>query len=233
MKTIKIFLASSIVEFERERMALGNFIRKLNDHFIERDVLCKLGLCENLSQAIADKRKQEEYNQEIRDSRLFYMLLGREAGEYTVEEFNVALAQFKASGAPKIFVYFRKLPEGEAPAASLTAFRDRLDNELGHDYSVFEDLDAIKLNLLLKLARLPEVGDTLKFEGGKATIDGREFLSLENLPLYRKNEAFQKLKAERDNGMRKSPNSRRPTPKIPAMRTCSPNCRRPSAGART
>ncbi len=197
MKIIKVFLASSTVEFKHERMELGNFVRLLNECYAERGIYFKLQLCEDMSKAISDKRKQEEYNQEIRESRFFYALFGREAGEYTIEEFDVALEQCKASGAPRIFVYFRKLPEGE-PAAGITAFRERLDRELGCFYSFFDTLDFVKLNLLIELAHTSEVNGLLKVEEGKAMLDGKEMLSLENVPLFGKNESFQKLRAERD-----------------------------------
>ena len=42
MKEIKIFLASSIDEFKYERMALGDFIRKVTDQTIEQDIYLKL-----------------------------------------------------------------------------------------------------------------------------------------------------------------------------------------------
>lgn len=36
MKFIKIFLASSIVEFQNERQQMGNFIRSLNDTYVKK-----------------------------------------------------------------------------------------------------------------------------------------------------------------------------------------------------
>ncbi len=182
MKIIKVFLASSIVEFEDERAELGDFVRSLNDYYVERGIYFKLQLCENMSKAISsDKRKQEEYNQEIRESRFFYALFGREAGEYTIEEFDVALEQYKASGAPKIFVYFRKLPEGESPVASITAFKERLDKELGVGYSFFDTLDSVKQNLQSELEHMPEVRELLKVEEEKGILDGKELPSLESM----------------------------------------------------
>ncbi len=193
MKTIKVFLASSIVEFKHERMKLGDFVRSLNDHYVGQDIYFKLRLCNDLPRAVANEGKRDEYNQEIRDSRFFYVIFGKE--DYAAEEFDVALAQFRASGAPKVFTYFRKLPEGESPAASVTAFMKRLEKEIDQYYKLFEHLDSVKLDLLIELTQTPEVNGLFKVE---EMLDDKELLSLENVLLFSKNKKFVQLKAERD-----------------------------------
>lgn len=95
---------------------------------------------------MAQERKQQEYNELIRDSQYFYILFGRAAGEYTIEEFYVALEQYRKSGAPRIFTYFRKLSEGERADESVMNYMEQLSNRIGHYYSSFTHLDAIKLN---------------------------------------------------------------------------------------
>ena len=197
MRIIKLFLASSVVEFEHDRRELGDYIRSLNDIYIKRDIYFELTICEDLSNAIARDRKQEEYNQNIRECEYFYVLFGREAGAYTIEEFDVALQQFRESGAPHIYTYFRQLPEGQSAAKSVTDFMERLDKEIGHYYSTYSHLDSVKLNLLLELTRNPEVNSKLKFENGKALVDETPLLSLEHVPVYSKNDALQKCIAQR------------------------------------
>lgn len=193
MKFIKIFLASSIVEFENERRQLGDFLRSLNDSYVRRGIYLELVLCEDLDNALAMERKQQEYNQQIRDSQYFYIIFGRRAGEYTIEEFDVALEQFRQKGAPRIYTYFLDLPADQPPEQSLLDFMDRLDKQLGHYYSTFSHIDAIKLNLLLELMRDPAVGGQVSFEDGRAMLDAKPVLALENLPLYSKNETVQGL----------------------------------------
>lgn len=80
MKYIKIFLASSVVEFEKERQELGKFVRSLNDIYIKRGLYFELNLCEDLSNAVDKERKQNEYNKLIRKCQYFYILFGRYAG---------------------------------------------------------------------------------------------------------------------------------------------------------
>lgn len=193
MKFIKIFLASSIVEFEKERRQLGDFVRSLNDTYVKRGIYFELIMCEDLTNSLAAERKQQEYNQSIRESQYFYVLFGRNAGAYTVEEFDVALEQFQASGSPRIFTYFLNLPEGERPEQSVTDFMERLDKQLGHYYSTFVHMDAIKLNLLLELVRDPDLNSQVKFEDGQAVLGDQPVLSLEHVPLYSRNETVQQL----------------------------------------
>lgn len=196
MKFIQLFLASSIVEFEQERNELSNYIRMLTDISVKRDIYFALTLCEDLSSAVAKDRKQEEYNQKIRDSQYFCALFGRDAGEYTIEEFNVALEQFRKSGAPRIFIYFRQLPEGQSASQSVKDFMERLDAENIY-YTVFSHLDAVKLSWLVTLTQDQGLSGYLKLEDGVAKLDGKPVLDLGNVPIYSKNEELQKRLAEK------------------------------------
>ena len=149
MKYVKIFLASSVVEFEKERRELGDYIRSLNDIYVKRGIYFELNLCEDLSNAIDKERKQEQYNRMIRDSQYFYILFGNHAGEYTIEEFDVAWEQFRSSGEPKLYTYFMQLPDGQPAEKTVQDFMTRLDKEIGHYYSMFSHLDSVKLNMLI------------------------------------------------------------------------------------
>ena len=197
MKYIKLFLASSVVEFEQEQNELGSYIRMLNDIYAKRGIYFELTIWDDLPDAVARDRKQEECNQEIRDSQYFYVLFGKDAEEDTIQEFNVALEQFRKSGAPRIYTYFRQLPEGQSASQSVKDFMERLDQEIGHYYSTFSHLDAVKLNMLLELTRNSDINSNLKFEDGEAKLDGKPVLDLKNVPIYSKNEELQKQVAEK------------------------------------
>ena len=198
MKYIKLFIASSIIEFAQERASLSDFIRSLNDIYVPRGIYFQLTICEDLSNAVAKDRKQAEYNQTIRESQYFYILFGRGSDRaddaiYTIEEFDTALDQFRKAGAPKIYTYFRQLPEGESASKNVRDFMNRLDQEIGHYYSTFGNVDTIKLNMLLELTRDQTVGGTVKVEDGMASLDGHKMFSVADIPLYSKNEMVQKL----------------------------------------
>ena len=197
MKYIKLFLASSAVEFEKERNELGSYIRMLNDIYAKRGIYFELTIWDDLPEAVERERAQEECNQAIRDSQYFYVLFGRDAGEDTIQEFNVALEQFRKSGAPRIYTYFRQLLAGQSASQSVEDFMNRLDKEIGHYYSTFTHLDAVRLNMLLELTRNSELNSNLKFEDGEAKLDGKPVLALGNVPIYSKNEELQKRIAEK------------------------------------
>ena len=197
MKYIKIFLASSLTEFKEDRRELGDYIRKLNNVYLKRGIYFKLIVCEDFSDSLAVERKQEDYNVEIRDSQYFYIIFGKKVGPYSVEEFDVALEQFKKTGMPRIYTYFQKLPDENDVDESIKNFIGRLDTELNHYYSKFSHLDTIKLNILLELTRNQEIGGNIQFEDGTANIDGEGILSLEKIPLYSNNTSLQLLRMEK------------------------------------
>lgn len=197
MKFIKIFIASSIVAFEQEREDLKSYISSLNDTYVKRGIYFEMILCEHLSNAIGKDRKQEEYNAEIRDSQYFYVLLADEIGQYTLEEFNVALKQFQKSGTPRIYAYFRELPEGQPPSDSVQHFLTRLDSELNHYYSRFVHIDSIKLNMLLELTRDPDLNANIQVQDGQVSLNGTPVLSTKNIPIYHRNEELQKRISEK------------------------------------
>ena len=202
MKYIKLFIASSIVEFAQERASLSDFIRSLNDIYVPRGIYFQLTICEDFSNAVAKDRKQAEYNQTIREAQYFYILFGRGSDRaddaiYTIEEFDTALDQFRKAGAPKIYTYFRQLPEGESASKNIRDFMNRLDQEIGHYYSTFGNVDTLKLNMLLELTRDQTVGGTVKVEDGMASLDGHKMFSVADIPLYSKNETVQKLLAQK------------------------------------
>ena len=197
MKYIKIFLASSIVELGTERLSLSDFIRSLNDRYVRRNIYFELIICENISNSLYQARKQQEYNEKICECQYFYILFGQNIGKYTLEEFHVALNHFKQSGTPKIYTYFKKLSDDVTPSQAILDFIKHLDEELGHYYSVFSHIDAIKLNILLELSRDEQIGSTISLQDGYAHVNGDPLLSMAEIPIYRKNACLQQIIEER------------------------------------
>lgn len=198
MQHIKIFLASSITEFEEERKILGDYMNRLNAAYVDKGIFIELLKCEDMSKAINKDRKQAEYNEQIKKSNFFYILIGKEIGEYTLEEFDVALAAFKATGAPNIFTYFKKVGAEESASESALSFMERLDRQIGHYYSFFEHIDSIKLDILLELVLKTSPTESLVFEDGQAKLGNNEIMSLRNIPMYAKNTSITNLTQEID-----------------------------------
>ena len=88
---IKIFLASSIVEFKEVRNEIGALVRRVQDILINDDIRVNLFICEYYDSSLSVRgRKQDDYMDELVKSDIFLMLVGKKLGDYTKEEFNKA-----------------------------------------------------------------------------------------------------------------------------------------------
>lgn len=186
MKEIHIFLASSIVEFEKERVILGDFIRSLNDIYVSQGLYFYLDKCEDISKAVGETRKQNEYNNKIENADLFYVLFGKKApGDYTLEEFETARKSFKEKHTPRIITFFKKVNEEAEISEEVKKFMQYLDIELKHFYSIYRDIDTVKLNILLELARDNSNFLNLKIKDGTVTDDsGKISVDITKNPFY-------------------------------------------------
>ncbi|MBE6727603.1 MAG: tetratricopeptide repeat protein [Ruminococcaceae bacterium] len=192
-RIIKIFLASSLVEFSVERMVIENFIRNISDSFEEKyDIKIQPLLCENFDTAYSIARKQEEYNEKICESEMCFFIFFTKAGEYTREEFEVARKRFEETGKPKIYTYFKTLKPGEGEQ-SVYDFMEELDKIFGHYYGTFDHIDTVKLRILLSL-RLREM-DFLEItnDGDKCFVDGKAVMSLNNVAEFVNNKELASL----------------------------------------
>ena len=166
MNIVKIFLASSIVEFEQERDKLAARIRGLNNKYVNNDIYFQLDICEDYSDALTHGRKQEEYNDLIRECHFFFALIGANVGQFTLEEINVAREQFKKNGSalsPKIVVFFQKLPT-EAQSAEVI----RLKDELRESYPPeFEHVSEVTRDIYFELADGGAFFDAAALEAGR------------------------------------------------------------------
>ena len=81
MKTVKVFIASSIIEFEEERIYLGGYVRKLNDSLLDMGHKVRLFLCED-----ENINSQPFYDRNIENSDVFIALIGSHLGEFTRHE---------------------------------------------------------------------------------------------------------------------------------------------------
>ena len=194
MKTVKIFLASSVVELEDDRNAIGNFVRALRDIYDARGVKIELYDCTYENQAMTSGRKQDEHNEHARQSDMFLALFYNKAGKFTVEEFHEAYKQLQNTGAPAILVCFRE-GAGYAPKDSLLAFRDELEDELEQHPITYTGIDSVSLKVLLQMQRM-NLDVPIKVEESMITVGGTPVLTLKNIPMWAKNADFQSLKEQ-------------------------------------
>lgn len=123
MEKITVFLASSIGELRMDRLALSELTGELNDILIDEGERIQLFMCEHYDTAIALHGKQNEYNEFIqKPCDLFINLYHTKAGEYTIEEFDVALATRQRFGKPAMYVFWK---ETESISTPLSDFLKR------------------------------------------------------------------------------------------------------------
>lgn len=120
---------------------------------------------ETFLDAISETRLQDEYNQAVRACDVFVSLFATKAGPFTQEEFRVALEQFKTTGTPRIYTYFKETQvsadkKHRADLQSLWAFQEQLERE-GHFYTSYEGPEHLKRHFGDQLRRLCEEGGPL------------------------------------------------------------------------
>ena len=81
MKIIRIFVASSVTEFEKERIYIGDSIRRHNDCVLNQGYQLRLYLCED-----EYFNSQPIYDRNILKSDIFVAIIGNKLGEFTKHE---------------------------------------------------------------------------------------------------------------------------------------------------
>ena len=196
MKTIRIFLASS-EELENDRNAFGNLIRKLNKTYQMRGIELYLFEWEDYDAAYNNRRKQDEYNEKVRASDMFLAVFHIKAGRFTLEEFDVAIEEFRRRGLPKSYVYCKDLKDDEVESQELKEFKERLDNELGHYWSRYSNRDTMQLHFVMQLQLVEGCNsNSLKVEDGTVVLDGQSIAHMENLPFAALNNHHRTLREQ-------------------------------------
>ena len=209
-RRIVIALSSSVEEFADEREKLGAFIEHLNRIiYRRRGVALDWRVCEDEGRSIRYEPRQDEFDDDIRECRYLFVLIGRRFGEFTEHEFYLALELFEASkdhpdakqrGIPKIYPFFTSIPEEEREPQA-RAFRKKLETEIhgGQRTTPFpvEQLDTLKLYILEEFGRDPVLWGRVTVEDGQARMDGNPVFSVENIPLYANHTKLKRLKRQR------------------------------------
>ncbi len=101
---MKIFIASSIVEFERERDLIENYLWRLNKG---GEIAITPLRCESADPAMSVTRKEDDYCDAIKESDVCLFLLGKKVGAYTIEEYDCAQNLVKEGKPLKIIALIK------------------------------------------------------------------------------------------------------------------------------
>ena len=156
-KHIKIFLASS-EELKEEREQFEIFIHRENQQLYKKGVFLELIIWENFIDAMSKTRLQDEYNNAVKNSDIFVSLFYTKVGKYTKEEFETAFGEFKASGKPLVYTYFKNAAKNmeqikKADINSLFAFKEKLE-KLGHFRTIYNNIEGLQLHFKSQLEKI-------------------------------------------------------------------------------
>lgn len=167
--TLRIFIASSS-ELEQDRTAFRELLSVENDRLHYKGVYLELVQWENFANAVSQNSKQDDYNESLKTCDIVICLFFTKAGKYTQQEFDTALKQFNETNAPLIYTYFKEPDDAAAvsnqPAADpaeeqcrqdLISFKKKLA-DIGHFYTVYRNIDNLKLQFLQQLDLLKDTG---------------------------------------------------------------------------
>lgn len=185
-KSVYIFLASSIKEDEQQRLRIENFIWRMNLEFTNKY---------NVSvRPLLSGQDRGDLNSVINKSTMCFFIVFGSVENDVLDELKLAKKRLDENKSPRIYVYFKTVEGDEAQ--SVTEFKNYLDGELNHFYGMFNDLDTIKLRILLNLAILKDGSKEVVFKDGKCFFGDSMMLDVHNVSEFVNNKKLAELKAE-------------------------------------
>lgn len=182
MKQITIFLASSISEFSKERVALRAFCADLGDILDDYDYDVKLFACEDYDKAIQSTRTQEKYNEFIKmPCDIFFNLYGTKAGKYTIEEMDVALDTYHQNQKPLIHIGFVSNIDKYDDETLHSIYKLAIDSPIVHlfnyEHHTKDSINQLKLALLNAISQAYPLLE-VEIKGKEVFVFGQRVLLL-------------------------------------------------------
>ncbi len=186
---------ASSEELINDRNSFHSLISTLDDIYEDRGIRIKLKRWEDFFAYCTGTRTQDEYNQVLSASDMCICLFHTRAGQYTIEEFHHAIAEYQRTGDhPKTYVYVRALVEGEVEEEELKQFKDELFKQMGHYWCNYATEDSMKLHFIMQFERLindslgqREDTQNLSIEQGNVMLHGRKVADYNNIPFAANN----------------------------------------------
>ena len=122
MITYKIFIASSS-EMRTERLEIIDLLVDLNDEYEDLGIKFEPVVWEFMDSSMRENRKEDDYLREMVKCQICIVMFWRTLGEYTVEEFEIALKEMQANKDIKAVYLLFKEPDEEI-TAELSIFKN-------------------------------------------------------------------------------------------------------------
>lgn len=185
--SVYVFLASSIKEDEKQQLRIENFIWHMNLEFTHKYNV-------SVRPLFGGQRAQSDLNAVIEKSAMCFFIIFGNVENDVLDELKLAKKRLDENKSPRIYVYFKTVNGDEAQ--SVTHFKEYLDGELKHFYGLFNDLDTIKLRILLNLAILKDGSKEVVFKDGKCFFGENLTLDVHKVSEFVNNKKLTELKAE-------------------------------------
>ena len=198
MKTIKIFIASSN-ELKDERVLMASLANELSTRLEKVGIQVIAVEWESLDSSMNEEHKQEEYNEKLRECDMCMVLYWTKFGMYTKTELDTAYKEkIEGKNPQKVWVYFKEVDDpSNMPTEELKEFRDSFPTKYGHFYTPFANFDTLKAHFLLQFMEYQSQAlqgkSIVEVKDGKVTVDGKEYVDLQNVPFAGNNEEYQLL----------------------------------------
>lgn len=157
---------ASSSELEQDRIQFELLLARLNDDWMAKGFYLKLTIWENFLDAMAIDGLQSTYNKAVSDCDIFVMLYFTKVGMYTQQEFETAFGQFKNTGRPFVYTFFKNAPINtgdlvKSDILSLFSFQEKL-HDLKHFYTRYKNIEDLKLRFTDQLNKLINEGHIRK-----------------------------------------------------------------------
>lgn len=179
--TIKMFLASSIVELYDERNAIGDLFDRLNQACrMKYGVHFDLGRCEDSDDAVRTNGSQAKYDEDIAESDTELVVFAESVGEYTKHEVDVALESLKEKGSPQIYVLFKIDSDGEISAAAKAFSEEYSGRRMSFDdFGSMTELKLHVFNIAMDFLKMRgKTGPRVYLSEGRLKVDDTIIIDL-------------------------------------------------------
>ena len=186
---------ASSSELHDDRVAFADLIERLQNQYETRGYSFLLKKWEYLNPAYNTRRKQDEYNDVIKQCDVFIALFYSKTGKYTVEEFDEAIEESKKREFP-LLIYFKDLKEQEEPA-KLRELKERIIEELDFFWGQYDTNDKLHLEFVLWLDSFLFGGKSeFKVENGTVTLGEVKVAQMSQLSFAANNDDYLRMYKE-------------------------------------
>ena len=179
--TIKMFLASSIVELYDERNAIGDLFDRLNQACrMKYGVHFNLERCEDSDDAVRTDGSQAKYDEDIAESDTELVIFAESVREYTKHEVDVALESLKEKGSPQIYVLFKLDSDGEISAAAKAFSEEYSGRRMSFDdFGSMTELKLHVFNIAMDFLKMRgKTGSRVHLDEGRLKVDDTIIIDL-------------------------------------------------------